>query len=499
MFLRRATPLVNGLSQLLDKEPDSTPVEAVLDHSDLAVSLRNEIPQLLDYIAPDCPPTPQPTHSVGHLRELFEWACQPGEGRDQTNPRFAKLSAAATRCLSHPSQRLLSRLRGNKGFIADLQQFIGNEASMSHPLYAGHFEMIAMALIRQSSSLLNDEFEMLFSRIVEHIDLLCWQEALASWAIDWPSLFGQSFPTPVIAFHFIGDRAVDFALASPPCERLQGLYCALRHIIAYQDAHSSLPFFCDLETLLRLSDSLKIVIFSDAERLSAGEKPELQLVIGAGVRLISLIAKVLQKAQPPDAAVSAARQFLRQAAKATYSHLDKKYESTPALEQLKIDIFPAYWRGGIDKMADLFFRREGGSAEFNRTMIKALYRWHQSPDPVHFEVFIHEHEILEKIAQQPFPIQDEVRRSDKPQVLMNAHVFALARLIYEGKYKDKRVKQSDGSWPAEKLESPAPEPRRAPPAYIKEYDRFGAWIAANLWDQIDYVRQKWTDIEQILK
>jgi hypothetical protein len=330
----------------------------------------------------------------------------------------------------------------------------------------------------------------LFIRIVEHVDLLCWQEALVSWA-DLDDVFGLPFPSPAIGFHVIADRAVDYAMCSPPLKRLQGIYCVLSHIISIEGTEKSVSFCSDLQTVRGISDSLKVVVFNEADRLKAGEPPELQLVICAGVGLVEQIAKVLQKASSPDDAVFAARQFLRQSGKATYSHLDKKYPASPALEQLRIDIFPAYWRGGIDMMADLFFRREGASAEFNRTMLKALRRWHGSKDPVHFEVFIHSHKILAAIRTQRFPLQDSVRNSPEPQLLMNAHVFALARLIYEGKYKEQATTEPD--------EPTGSGPRPVPRAYLKEYDEFGAWIQTDLWKQIDYVRRKWMAIEGVLR
>jgi hypothetical protein len=492
-------PPVDNLARLLDQAKDGLPVEAVLDHSDLGASLRNESPQLIDYIAGEvdvCAGRLQ-TVARGHSRELFAYACRPGE----TSPRHAKLSAAATRCLSHRSQKLLGRLRWSKSFIDDVQQFLADDELMGHPVYAGHFEMIMMALLWQCPELFRRELAALFMKIVEHIDLLCGQEALASWATEWPGLFGLPFPDPAIGFRVIAERAVAFARSGAPCEKLQGLYCSLSRIVSPRGVTSSVPFCSDLRTVRGLSDSLKVVIFNEADRLQGGNPPALRLVIDAGVRLIAQIAKVLRNADGADDRAFAARQFLRQAGKATYSVLDRNYAPSPALDQLKIDIFPAYWRGGIDKMADLFFRREGGSAEFNRTMIKALHRWHYSKDPVHFDVFIHEHDILAKIAGQPFQLQRRVRESADPELLMNAHVFGLARLIYEGKYKEKRPEQPDSKGFRDKPRrcAPEPRPRPVPRAYLKEYDKFGAWVAADLWDQIDYVRQKWSGIENILK
>jgi hypothetical protein len=373
-----------------------------------------------------------------------------------------------------------------------VKQFVGDDEAMSHPLYAGHFAVIVAALLHKWPELLCDELSTLFARVVQYIDLSCWQELLVIWA-GWPDAFGLPFPNQLLGFGFVAERAVGFALDPPPCERLEGIYSALGHIITDQELPTSVEFCSDLHTVHRLSESLNVVILNEADRLHRREPPALRLVIGAGVRLLALVAKVLRKVQSPDGPVFAARRFLRQAGKATYSRLDRKYGESPELEQLRISIFPAYWRGGIDKMADLFFRREGGSAEFNRIMIKALHRWHCSKDPAHFEVFIHDHEILAKIAKQPFPLQEQVMTSQTPQLLMNPHVFALARLIYEGKYKETKHHQADE--PPQSATRPRPVPR----AYLKEYDTFGEWLAGNLWDQIDYVRQKRADIEDILK
>jgi hypothetical protein len=48
-----------------------------------------------------------------------------------------------------------------------------------------------------------------------------------------------------------------------------------------------------------------------------------------------------------------------------------------------------------------------------------------------------------------------------------------------------------------KNESIGPIP--VPADYRPEYDEFGSWIVSDLWDQIDYIRQKWENMTSHLK
>jgi hypothetical protein len=160
-------------------------------------------------------------------------------------------------------------------------------------------------------------------------------------------------------------------------------------------------------------------------------------------------------------------------------------------------IFPAFWRGGIDRLHENFFRNPEVTGSFNRVMLKALYRWHYS-NPIHFHVFLRGHHLLGRIRKQQFPLQASVRAAPDKVLLLNPHIFCLTTLIYEGTYKKPNEQEPlPGKEDGQSGQRPGPTP--VPADYWAEYDEFGAWIVSDVWEQIDYVRQKWKAMSDLLR
>jgi hypothetical protein len=197
--------------------------------------------------------------------------------------------------------------------------------------------------------------------------------------------------------------------------------------------------------------------------------------------------KIVRKFAEDEGAAKAARRIVREVGKSVYQELAAR----PGSEQLQIAIFPAFWRGGIDRLHANFFRNPDVVGTFSRVMLKALYQWHYS-NPIHFQVFVHGRGLLRRIREQQFPVQAAVRETPEKVLLLNPHVFALTTLIYEGRYKMPNQTRPMTRKVGDQSGELGPIP--VPADYWAEYDEFGAWIVSDVWEQIDYVRQKWEDM-----
>jgi hypothetical protein len=156
---------------------------------------------------------------------------------------------------------------------------------------------------------------------------------------------------------------------------------------------------------------------------------------------------------------------------------------------MKAEVFPAFWRSGIEVMVNRFFGEAQTDGEFKRTFLKALKRWNRTK-PKRFHRFIREHYILVRLqAMELAPPESQTRN-----VLANPPAFALLRLITEGKCWSKNTKNVDGemSEDPKPLESPPPENR-------SNFYRFALWVRDKTYPDIHYVNKQWKSLTDLLK
>jgi hypothetical protein len=94
----------NAMTALFDQKGSDVTVENVLSNGDFVVSLRNGIPQLMDFIVGN-----QEKNPNEHLAEPCASAFRPDEVQ-QKKPNGAKFSSFAARCFPTPSNVLMRRL-----------------------------------------------------------------------------------------------------------------------------------------------------------------------------------------------------------------------------------------------------------------------------------------------------------------------------------------------------------------------------------------------------
>jgi hypothetical protein len=190
-FCWKPQKLTNGLTLLLASDGDCPP-RAVLENSDLSVSVTYEIPELIDYCA-----------VPSHLQELAEWALTSKFIRERFDFR---VSRNAANLLSSLSVGLLQRLlEPGSPLVAALGDFLNTPYARA-PVFCGHFQRIFDAVARATRG-------EILRRLPESFV---------------PALLGRmrELPLRVVVLHLFTDAGDAFSGESPAAGRSLGDFCA---------------------------------------------------------------------------------------------------------------------------------------------------------------------------------------------------------------------------------------------------------------------------------
>jgi hypothetical protein len=147
--------------------------------------------------------------------------------------------------------------------------------------------------------LLNEAFENIVPRMINHIEWVGWQEAVVTLALDWPEDFGSDMGLKADeVIRYFGERARGFVSGSDlKPERVVGVFNVLARLLTERERDSSVRFCCDIDTMRGFVDAVRYsaieVMKSIAEK---GEPGPFISAIHSGVGVLSLIIKVVRKA-----------------------------------------------------------------------------------------------------------------------------------------------------------------------------------------------------------
>lgn len=177
MFTFKRPKVVNQLTTLINKNPEGTTVKEVLENQDLSQSIRNEVPELLDFF---CPPLPNPpsverpmsSAEANKLKEkrqkdlaLLAFTSKLNRKGDEYDNDF-RYNRNASNIISSPSKKFHDRLvyyysdgKGKYIFSPFLEELIKFARSLNpdsnhkvhHQMaFYGHFHRIFEAIIRST-------------------------------------------------------------------------------------------------------------------------------------------------------------------------------------------------------------------------------------------------------------------------------------------------------------------------------------------------------------
>jgi hypothetical protein len=487
----------NRLTALFDSKGSAVTVEDVFDNLDFAVSLRNEVPSLCDFICPDR------ADDRGHLPEICDYALHPTP-EQQGHPNVAKYAAAATKCLSSPSGIIGQRLARCTWFMEHIQSLFAEETIITNPVYAGHLQAIVVSVVRrnQDQNLLEGPFCQMFSLVLEHIDLPGWQEGLQSLAVDWADQFGSNLiwgdeHPQFLAYRVLAACANDFAseLAWPAesdraQRRLYGLFSTLLRVLGDRELEYSTFFCVDLAVIDGFIQAIiKAAIFGGAEA-----------ALLLGVRVLKRMIRCARLSQDkPDFAANSilVRKLVKRAAIGFYAMQlvkdpakpvedDDRWHEVTAFgplddkkKRILVDVFPVFWQGGIEHLFPLFFQNPAVSSLFNRTVVKHLARM-SAANPDKFIVFVRKVGaiplILRTWVKSMSPLDREMRDALSPKLILNPQVLQFTQLITYGRAKWPRPRR-----PPDDPYGPLLPPEQVLPlwwdkSHIPHYKDYSMWV-----------------------
>jgi hypothetical protein len=331
-----------------------------------------------------------------------------------------------------------------------------------NPVLSGRFQTILLALIRKRPEVLSrPEFRGFLKVIVDHIDLIAWQECLFSLSTDLTNPFYGQITNPnatLNGYRSLSDCARRFARARE-FEKLHGLFSVLVQIQIEEAGDHLATVTSDPITFHGFSNALEIAVIGGAP------KPMIQ----KGVRFIQIFLKTTQGVEVKRVHRAWSRAFCKRVA-----------------DQSKIvEIFPAVWPGGIHEMWSMLLNEKPQPERFCRTIFKVLMRWEEEK-PDKFEWFIDRHDVLAKIREAVMisPMDRKVREAEEGVISMNPWIFRLAALLSYGQYKVGKEKKR-----------PLPIKKQ----FVTKYDEHNDWVVKVLVPYLELMIEGWNDASAVLK
>lgn len=226
MFAFKRPKVVNQLTQLINKDPNGTKVKDVLSNNDLSPSIRNEVPELLDFFCPPqaSPPNiekPENMRESNKLQEdrqtelsLLAFTSKLNrEGEEYAEDKYFRFNRNASNIISSPSKKFHDRLvyyysDGNGKYTPSpfLEQLIKFARSMRpennvhhQAVFYGHFHRIFEALVRSSKGQFFDAIYKLapdlnpfYTILLNRIDLTSIRQLYITCTSEFPQQFAGS-------------------------------------------------------------------------------------------------------------------------------------------------------------------------------------------------------------------------------------------------------------------------------------------------------------------
>lgn len=171
MFLHKST-YTNDLAKELKENPN-LPIEKILSNSELMISIRNELPELISYFEND---------GGVHLQELFDIALT---NKLNTNKIDFRYNRNASNILSCPSRIFQKNAVNNPITIKSLNNFMKNSNFFRDTSFSGHFQRIIQSFQYFTNGSFIEQFSGLSDFLLHNIDLLSYRQLLVCLITDF--------------------------------------------------------------------------------------------------------------------------------------------------------------------------------------------------------------------------------------------------------------------------------------------------------------------------
>ena len=182
MFLLTGGLVQNSITQLFQDNPHPK-LETVLSDQNLSISVRAEIPQLVDYIV---------TEDV--LETLLKLSLTDEKPLGTDSEKFVR---NAVFIFSANSKALQDKLQMSHKFIQYLKNCIEFDISNNLKL-CGHFQRIMESMIKHTNAGFLENFDGLCDYLIEHLDVLALKELLCCLMTDFSEAFQDDDYTDVV-------------------------------------------------------------------------------------------------------------------------------------------------------------------------------------------------------------------------------------------------------------------------------------------------------------
>jgi hypothetical protein len=192
LFTRRV--FSNAMTNALKENPN-LPVDEVLLHPDLAVTLRNEADGLMEYLGADDPQNP----GSPRIRTVIRWALTLENNNQMpcdftSRFRLYQVNRNASTFLAYPSQRLYNDLLlKDDFFINEILKFQDSELALD-PTFAGHWQRVISMFFRRCDlsglTRYKGRLRKILFFIIAHADILAYQYLINIMIVDFQAVLG---------------------------------------------------------------------------------------------------------------------------------------------------------------------------------------------------------------------------------------------------------------------------------------------------------------------
>lgn len=162
----------NNLAKELKNNPN-LPIEQVLSNSELMISIRNELPELILYFN---------SNNGSHLQDLFDIALTNKLNNDKIDFRHNR---NASNVLSTPANNFQKNTVNNPIAIKSLNNFMTNSKFFRDTCFSGHFQRIIQSFQYFTNGTFIEQLTGLSDFLLRNIDLLSYRQLLVFLIVDF--------------------------------------------------------------------------------------------------------------------------------------------------------------------------------------------------------------------------------------------------------------------------------------------------------------------------
>ncbi|OHT02681.1 hypothetical protein TRFO_30180 [Tritrichomonas foetus] len=449
-------PIENGVTRYLKehKGAESNVITELFIHQDIVSSIRNEVPELLDYVNEN-------------IEQLLEFALVDVNGGHNRIMAARNISTA----FSGTSQALKKQLINNGQFKKYMVNYIHQQKFC--PTGSIHWGKIMSSFaIRQEFMFFNDDsLPEIIDVLIDRIDLNGFQDLLtnllcqnlksynckitkdqifmkiAVTAADWMREYKEYKKTQNKCNNSNSEKMKMIEVVQNDSEEdggedhkefMEKLFVKVHKLLSVVSA-----VYNDLNELDFSDENLFQIIYNITEATLA--YLDQKTVFNTGIHSLTLILKChpmidtiydSRSPETPPVSYLTVQKYLKNRGKRFYRELglyDMKIKPNMSLDSDNIHTilhsFPVFWAAGMKKLAPLIFRTEGYlPSRFGITMMSKLMNMSENY-PAKFKIFIKENKIIQRLMKHLPPIPNTEEDKNIPVTSLNPFMLQLAEFI----------------------------------------------------------------------